>query len=173
TSKNITTSCKDDTAQLTVKAAEPSDSGVYSVKATNADGTETANITLIVKSPPSAPEGPLEASIVGTSCKLSWKAPKEDGHSPVLGFYIEKYDEKTKKWKFVARSKEGAYTIDNVGDAPSHRFRVAAENAIGTGPFIECKAVPVGTPPLIARDTSESSLVFPEGKDATITLSFS
>ncbi|KAK5968938.1 hypothetical protein GCK32_015201, partial [Trichostrongylus colubriformis] len=123
--------------------------------------------------PPSAPVGPLEAAIVGTSCKLSWKAPKDDGHSPVLGFYIEKYDEKTKKWKFVARSKEGAYTIDSVGDAPSHRFRVAAENAIGTGPFIECEAVPVGTPPLIARDTLESTLVFPEGKDASITLSFS
>ncbi|PIO69851.1 immunoglobulin I-set domain protein [Teladorsagia circumcincta] len=62
---------------------------------------------------------------------------------------------------------------DNIGDAPSHRFRVAAENAVGTGSFIESESVTVGSRPEIARDASISLLVFPEGKDASITLSFS
>ncbi|PIO69785.1 immunoglobulin I-set domain protein [Teladorsagia circumcincta] len=62
---------------------------------------------------------------------------------------------------------------DNIGDAPSHRFRVAAENAVGTGSFIESEPVTIGIRPEIARDASKSLFIFPEGKDASITLSFS
>ncbi|KAK6047730.1 immunoglobulin I-set domain protein [Cooperia oncophora] len=171
-SKNVTTFYKDGTAQLSIKGVEPSHSGVYTVTASNVDGATSANIELVVKSPPAAPEGPLQASIVGKSCKLSWKPPKDDGHSPLLGFYLEKYDEKTKKWAFVARSKDNNYTIDNVGDATSHRFRVAAENAVGTGSFIESAPITADVPPEIAREAVKTLLVVPEGKDATITLSF-
>ncbi|VDO56555.1 unnamed protein product [Haemonchus placei] len=173
TSKNVTTFFNAGEAQLTIKTAESSHSGVYNITATNADGASTANITLIVKSPPSAPEGPIEALIVGNSCKLSWKPPKEDGRSPILGYYIEKYDDKTKKWTFGARSKNTTCTIDNIGDASSHRFRVAAENAAGTGLFTESEPVSLDVLPKITRDTSKSQFVFPEGKDAVITLSFS
>ncbi|VDL74388.1 unnamed protein product [Nippostrongylus brasiliensis] len=109
-SKKVSPSHKDGTAQLVIKEAEPSSGGVYKLTVSNADGTDSAEITLIVKSVPAAPEGPLEVSIGDKSCKLSWKPPANDGCSALLGYYVEKYDEKTKKWTFVARVTENKYS---------------------------------------------------------------
>lgn len=60
---------------------------------------------------PSAPEGPLDVSVTDKACKLTWKVPKADGNSAILGYYVEKFDETIKKWSFVARSPECSYTI--------------------------------------------------------------
>ncbi|KIH46192.1 immunoglobulin I-set domain protein [Ancylostoma duodenale] len=183
--KNITPSYKDGTAQLVIKDAEASHSGVYNLKATNADGTGSADVTLVVKcmlhfkgaildhkvalmlcflAVPSAPEGPLNVVIDGSMCKLSWKAPTSDGNSAILGYYIEKFDEKRKKWNFVAR-----YTA---GTAGPHRFRVAAENSVGTGPTIESEAVAAGLKPEIVRPKGDATFVFNEGDTAELNFSF-
>ncbi|KAK5966765.1 hypothetical protein GCK32_009833, partial [Trichostrongylus colubriformis] len=136
TSKNVNTSFNDGVAQLKITCVEPSHGGTYSLNVSNVCGAETANIMLVVKSVPSTPEGPLVVSISGKSCKLSWSSPLEDGHSEILGYCIEKYDEKTKKWMFQARCADNLYTLD-IPPSSSHRFRVSAENAVGRGPPIE------------------------------------
>ncbi|KIH46020.1 immunoglobulin I-set domain protein, partial [Ancylostoma duodenale] len=170
--KNITPSYKDGTAQLIIKDAEAFHSGVYNLKATNADGTGSADVTLVVKSVPSAPEGPLNVVIDGSMCKLSWKAPTNDGNSAILGYYIEKFDEKRKKWNFVARCVETSYKTDTAGSAGPHRFRVAAENAVGTGPTIESEAVAAGLKPEIVRPKGDATFVFNEGDTAELNFSF-
>ncbi|VDM54488.1 unnamed protein product [Angiostrongylus costaricensis] len=104
TSKNISTSYRDGIAQLNIKEVDASSNGVYTLVATNKDGEDVANVKLVVKSIPDAPQAPLDVTVVGSACSLLWKPPLNDGNCPVLGYYTEKYDEKTKKWTFVARS---------------------------------------------------------------------
>ncbi|EPB67835.1 immunoglobulin I-set domain protein [Ancylostoma ceylanicum] len=108
--KNITPSYKDGTAQLIIKDADVSNSGVYNLKATNADGTGSADVTLVVK-----------------------------------------------------------YTA---GTAGPHRFRVAAENAVGTGPTIESEAVAAGSKPELIRPKGDATFVFNEGDTAELNFSF-
>ncbi|KAJ1359849.1 hypothetical protein KIN20_018667 [Parelaphostrongylus tenuis] len=170
TSKNMSTSYKDGAAQLTIKEVDASNTGVYTLLAKNKDGEDSANIKLIVKSIPEVPQGPLDVTIGGKTCSLSWKPPLNDGNCPILGYYIEKYDEKTKKWTFVARSTNANYKTES---GSSCRFRVAAENAVGLGPFIESKAIPTESPPQISRsDGSTPTFVFTEGEAAELSFSF-
>ncbi|ETN72289.1 hypothetical protein NECAME_13906, partial [Necator americanus] len=146
-SKNIISSCKEGTAQLVIKNAEISHSGVYNLKITSGDGTAEADITLVVKTVPAAPEGPLTVKIEGNICNLSWKEPLTNGNTPILGYYIEKFDEKKKKWNFVARCTETYFKtatltltlrcLDIDEAATRYRFRIAAENTVGVGPTIE------------------------------------
>ncbi|VDM66761.1 unnamed protein product, partial [Strongylus vulgaris] len=169
--KTMTSSYKDGTAQLVIKSAEITHSGVYKLKASNADGSAEADVTLIVKSVPSAPEGPLNVVVEGSAAKLSWKPPMVDGNSTILGYYVEKFDEKKKSWNFVARCTEPNYTTEMSG-AELVRFRVAAENAIGLGSFIESKAVSAGTKPEILRPKGDAIYAFNEGDKAELKFTF-
>lgn len=62
---------------------------------------------------------------------------------------------------------------DTVKSKPAPRYRVAAENAVGVGPFIESLPVAADVKPeFSSKDTSKSVTVIPEGKDGSIVLSF-
>ncbi|KJH43328.1 kinase domain protein [Dictyocaulus viviparus] len=149
-SKNMVTSYRDGTAQLTIKKTSASDNGVYTV--------------------PDAPEGPIKMDIDGKICSLTWKPPLNDGRSSVLGYYIEKYNEKTNKWTFVARCTTANYKTEH---EDACRYRIAAENSIGLGAFIESETIPSESRPKIScLYDSTPALVFNEGDTATLSFSF-
>ncbi|XGW01160.1 hypothetical protein V3C99_013825, partial [Haemonchus contortus] len=141
TSRAVSSSYRNGVAELEIKDVKPSHSGTYCLSVNSASGTDTADIALTVQTVPSAPEGPLEVSITGKSCRLSWSAPLDDGHSELIGYSIEKYDEKLRKWMFIARCTENVHTLDRLPPGSSHCFRVSAENAVGRGPSIESEKV--------------------------------
>lgn len=89
---------------------------------------------------PSAPVGPLQVSdVTNDSCKLTWNPPEQDGNSKLLGYCIEKRDVKKSSWAFVTRTTTTNAAITGLIDSAKYYFRVAAENALGTGPPIENK----------------------------------
>ncbi|PIO76040.1 immunoglobulin I-set domain protein [Teladorsagia circumcincta] len=129
-------------------------------------------VAMYISAVPSAPEGPLVVSTTGKSWKLSWSAPLEDGHSEILGYYIEKYDEKLKKWMFLARCIDNIYTVDGLPLGSSQRFRVSAENAVGRGSSIESKRVKSSaeTPSFVNKP---GNMVVVKGTKFKVTVEFS
>lgn len=72
------------------------------------------------------------------SADLKWAAPERDGGSPITNYVVEKRDVRRKGWQTVDTTvKELKYTVAPLNDGSLYVFRVAAENAVGLGPFCE------------------------------------
>nr|XP_029716085.1 twitchin isoform X7 [Aedes albopictus] len=116
------------------------DSGKYIIKATNKFGTDQVEITVTVRSKPSAPEGPLEVKdMTKDSCRLEWQKPKDDGGVPIDHYVVEKFDPDNGIW-MTAGKVEWPFTEFPVeGLIPGHRykFRVKAVNAEGESDPLE------------------------------------
>uniref|UniRef100_A0A3Q0KKY1 non-specific serine/threonine protein kinase n=1 Tax=Schistosoma mansoni TaxID=6183 RepID=A0A3Q0KKY1_SCHMA len=124
---------------ITDTKAEKEDAGQYKVALKNEKGEASHPLTVKVLSPPDAPEGPLEVTdIKGDSCKLTWNPPKNNGGSPITNYIVEKLEPRTGEWlpvsKFV-RTPE--YEVTGLEPGNNYRFRVRAENELGTSEPLE------------------------------------
>lgn len=62
--------------KLTTKQAKRMHSGIYTIVASNRNGTDEAEVEVVVLSAPSRPKGPLKTSdVTKTGCKLEWNPP--------------------------------------------------------------------------------------------------
>jgi len=80
-------------------------------------------------------------NLTSDSCKLNWYFPENDGGSPISNYVVEKRETERKAWtslSFTASRQNAVAHGLTVGK--SYFFRVAAENAIGLGPFMETAA---------------------------------
>lgn len=86
--------------------------------------------------PPLPPTGPLEVSNVSKDrATLSWKPPKDDGGSRIIGYVVERRD--TSKgpdaWIPVSQScKDTTITVPSLMEGHEYDFRVMAINENGT-----------------------------------------
>lgn len=88
--------------------------------------------------PPTAPRWLNVVNMSRNSADLKWTAPERDGGSPVTNYVVEKRDARRKGWQTVDTTvKELAYTVTPLNEGSLYVFRVAAENAVGVGPFCE------------------------------------
>lgn len=88
--------------------------------------------------PPSAPRWLEVVSISRNSADLKWAAPERDGGSLITNYIVEKRDVRRKGWQAVDTTvKELKSTVAPLNDGSLYVFRVAAENAVGVGPFCE------------------------------------
>ena len=59
--------------------AERGDAGIYKLILKNSEGVSQIQFRVNVLSPPTKPEGPLEATnVTAEGCTLNWKAPVKD-----------------------------------------------------------------------------------------------
>ncbi|KAK6753134.1 hypothetical protein RB195_012622 [Necator americanus] len=159
--KYHTLSYKDGVAELFIKEADVSNSGVYSMTAETGQGSDTAEVTLCVKGVPQLPSDSFRVAVIGSSCKLSWSAPQDDEKDPIVGYVIEKYDEKINEWMFLARSQTTNFITEKQECGSTQRFRIAAENTSGVGPFVESENIRI-RPGTLALDL-EKPEVTPTG----------
>ena len=85
-------------------------------------------------SPPDAPQGPLLlTNITRETVDATWQAPRYDGGSPLLSYYVEKRDLRENIWIKVARidAEQTSLKIINVVEAHKYEIRVSAENEYG------------------------------------------
>ena len=71
---------------------------------------------------------------------ISWTPPDYNGGMPITGYTVEYKEVSSIHWnsiKVVARS----CVIKGLEESHSYRFRVAAKNAFGLGPFSELSNV--------------------------------
>ena len=87
---------------------------------------------------PGAPTG-LTARAVGTArIDLSWSAPRNTGGAPILAYLIEAWSDAANDWQTIRRHPASAgtrFSDLNLQPATTRRYRVAAINTAGTGPF--------------------------------------
>lgn len=95
-------------------------------------------ISLSSPDPPTAPRWLEVVNISRKSADLKWTAPERDGGSKITNYVVEKRDAKRKGWQAVDTTvKELKYTVSPLNEGSLYVFRVAAENAVGVGPFCE------------------------------------
>ena len=93
---------------------------------------------------------PFTAENLSTdSCKLNWFFPENDGGSPISNYIIEKREFERKAWTSLSytASRQNA-VAHNLTMGKAYFFRVAAENAIGIGRFVETAAEVVVKEPM-------------------------
>lgn len=117
------------------KKARRDDSGKYSLRLSNSEGSDTATCRVLVVDVPGPPQGPFEFSDVTTeSCSVAWKAPADDGGSPITNYVLERQDQATKQWvRCAAFVRSCHYEVLGLEANHTYLFRVRAENQYGTG----------------------------------------
>ena len=118
----------------------PGSTRYYRVAANNSAGTgPTSNVAEATTEAtiPRAPTG-LTATANGTmSIDLAWMAPTDDGGAEIVGYRIQVSTTNGLTWNTLVSNTESAataYTHAGLEPASTRHYRVAAINAVGTGP---------------------------------------
>lgn len=77
-------------------------------------------------------------NLTNDSCKLTWCSPEDDGGSAITNYIIEKRESDRRGWTSVTYTvtRHNA-VVQGLIDGKAYFFRIAAENIIGRGPYIE------------------------------------
>ncbi|KAI5639981.1 immunoglobulin i-set domain-containing protein [Phthorimaea operculella] len=127
--------------------AKRGDSGNYTLKAKNHNGTDTATIKVVILDVPLPPEGPLKADdITRSGCTLKWRPPKDDGGSEISHYIVEKMDQENLRWVPAGEVQGCNIRIDHLIEGHDYNFRVKAVNKQG-------ESMPLcGHEPVTAKD---------------------
>ncbi|KAK3103159.1 hypothetical protein FSP39_016894 [Pinctada imbricata] len=159
--------------KLINKKAELGDAGRYTLTMENEKGKDTCSINVKVVDAPASPEGPLEVSnVTPDSCVLNWKAPKEDGGSPVSNYVVEKKDARTGKWEPVSKFVRGTnFEVMGLEEGHEYMFRVSAENEHGVSEPLETALGTVAQHPYTAPGAPSNPHVV-DVDEGSVTLSW-
>ncbi|XP_067613922.1 twitchin isoform X10 [Eurosta solidaginis] len=118
--------------KLVIRPTSRSDSGEYSVTASNITGKDSVLINVVITDKPSPPKGPLQINEVHKEgCRLKWKRPLDDGGTPIEYFQIDKLDTEIGCWVPVCRSNEIQTDVAGLKPGNEYKFRITAVNAEG------------------------------------------
>ncbi|XP_049297366.1 titin-like isoform X6 [Anopheles funestus] len=124
----------EETASLTIKRAAEVDAGEFTLKLTNECGDASASFTLVIKKQPGAPEAPEATLITDDSITLFWKAPSDDGNSPISQYVLEYQEKNQQKWTEITSITETTTTVTKLTKNSEYTFRATAVNEVGKGP---------------------------------------
>jgi titin len=122
----------------------------FQVRATNAFGTGPATTTNAVGigGVPGRPQTATATVASPTSARVTWTAPLSDGGDPITGYTVGTLIAGTPRGSpvtFSAGTLETVFTGLSVG--AEYQFTVAAQNAVGTGPFTVTNGITMPGPP--------------------------
>lgn len=157
-----------DQTSLTIDITEREDTGNYKIVLQNEAGEATASVKIKVVDIPDAPDAPLVPVIGGDWCSMTWEAPKYDGGSPILGYFIERKKKQSSRWMRLNFDliKEISFEPKKMIEGVPYEVRVFAVNAIGTSkPSEPSKAfIP------LAVTSEPTMLVVDDVTDTTVTV---
>ena len=120
--------------KISVKRADRTDAGTYTITAKNDSGEDSGTVEVVVLDKPMAPGGPLEVTDVHADhCELQWNAPEDDGGAPIEGYEVEKFDVAQGKWVPVGKTKTPGFKVTGLEPGHQYKFRVKAVNSEGPG----------------------------------------
>ena len=130
-------------AEFTVllnKKAKREDTGRYTIKLTNSEGSDSASCRVLVVDVPGPPQGPLEMSdVTPESLSIRWSPPLDDGGSPITNYILERQDQAgSKQWiRCSAFIRNCHFEVMGLEANHLYHFRVRAENQYGAGEAIQ------------------------------------
>ncbi len=81
----------------------------------------------------------------------------------MLGYCVEKRDAKRSTWSFVARTERPSTDVSGLADTSTYHFRVAAENAQGTGPTLDTET------PVALKKAAGKFFIFHKAKNMVLS----
>nr|XP_055045679.1 myosin-binding protein C, slow-type isoform X1 [Misgurnus anguillicaudatus] len=153
---------------LTIDITEREDTGNYKIILKNEAGEDTANIKIKVVDIPDPPEAPLVPDVGGDWCTMTWEAPRYDGGSPILGYFIERKKKQSSRWMRLNFDlcKETTFEPKKMIEGVPYEARIFAVNAIGVSrPSEPSKPF---TP--LAVTSEPTCLVVDDVTDTTVTV---
>ena len=155
TTFNVNTLTKGKTYKFRVAAVTSVGLGAYS-------DIYTATTTVSV---PGAPTALAIKSVTGSGSALSWKAPSDNGGSPIYDYQIEVTRSGEDNWVLIdhPESTTKTYNLSGLTPGVSYQVRVSAVNAAGYSEFAEGSFTTTTVKPqaptgLAAVDVSPNSL---------------
>lgn len=157
------------------------------IVAKNRHGTKEEKVNIDFLGPPEKPEGPLTTTLdqnVGEPhVVLHWKAPEDDGGSPVDCYVVEKQDATTGRWVqagFVDAPKPNAdgtkpeleFLCPGLVEGNQYNFRVKAHNAEGDSEPLETEQAITARSPWTVPGIPQNVKVLDWGRNF-VTIEFS
>lgn len=128
--------------QYTVQDLHDGNKYEFRVRAVNDAGTgepSKASETItagIQRTRPDPPEPPKADRVTKDSVTLSWRPPRNDGKSKILGYHVQYKQKDEPNWK-NANDQDGdpipdnRFTVPNLKEGDEYQFRVIAVNDVG------------------------------------------
>jgi titin len=86
---------------------------------------------------PSAPENFTVASMTENTVSLRWSEPSDNGGCLITQYVVERREGNKRTWQRDSTTTDVEHTAIALTAGQSYSFQVAAENEVGTGPFVE------------------------------------
>ncbi len=88
---------------------------------------------------PSAPKNLEAVKADKETVELAWETPSYDGGEPLTGYVIERRDAARNSWMGIASvgAERTVFKATKLFEGTEYFFRVAAENAVGAGEYVE------------------------------------
>jgi len=86
------------------------------------------------------PDPPQNLTITGcteSTAGLKWEPPELDGGSPITAYVVEMRPTNKKAWTKLEETNSLEITASKLSEGTEYLFRVAAQNAVGVGDFVE------------------------------------
>lgn len=87
---------------------------------------------------PGQPKDLKITDVTRGTCRLTWKAPDNDGGERIKSYFIEKKTVSGKAWtKVNPACGSQSFVVPDLIEGQEYLFRVRAENRFGMGPYID------------------------------------
>ena len=90
------------------------------------------NSTLIILGIPGTPSDLTVIEVTATSVALSWTPPHDRGGGNIIGYHVKDTVANT---ELTAKFEDNSIIVDHLEQNTTYKFRVAAENEAGVGPY--------------------------------------
>ncbi|HEY2055841.1 MAG TPA: DUF4082 domain-containing protein [Solirubrobacterales bacterium] len=131
--------------ETTISGLTAGASYTFTVTAANGTGSGVASgqsNSITIPSGATAPAAPtaVSAAPLNQGASVSWTAPN-DGGSPITGYKVTPFEGATELESTTVSGSSTSATIGSLTNGTAYTFKVAATNAIGTGPSAATGAV--------------------------------
>ena len=123
-----------------MRRCQRKDSGHYKITAKNSEGSDEADVEVLVVSVPDKPMGPIFVSdVTAHTCHLDWKPPKDDGGDPIKYYTVERMDTEKGIWVPCGETvgKNPEFDVEGLNEGSTYMFRVKAVNSEGESEPLE------------------------------------
>ncbi|XP_058812495.1 twitchin isoform X5 [Topomyia yanbarensis] len=120
------------------KKTEFKDSGEYKIVLENATGTEEHTTSVVFQDIPQPPTEIQVGNVFQTRCVVKWKAPVNDGGSPLTKYVLERQDVfKRSGWDVLqdVPGDQTKFAVTDLNPGRHYKFRIKAVNKMGESDY--------------------------------------